>query len=135
MTNNMAGRDAVTIAVMAAYGLGDISDRPNPEGILPKVAQENANGTCDDGHMGTWDLYKDGHRDCVHNPGISLEAGTLQTLLKNRKTGEHTYGAHTCKLMQTLYRDFLSLGGLKGLMKYPLTLQLGQNLAYQDSAF
>lgn len=70
MTNSITGRDAVTIVGAAAWGLGDISDRPSPGGILLKVPRENANGTSDEDHLETQDLCRDGHRDRVHDPDI-----------------------------------------------------------------
>lgn len=94
---------------VAAQGLGDTSDRPNPGGILPKVSGENTNGKRDEGHMEIQDLCRDGHRDCVHDPEISLEAGTLQALVKSKETGEHVHGVHTCKLLQALSCDFYLL--------------------------
>lgn len=105
----MTGRGAVNIVGTAAQGLGDTSDRPSPGGILPKVSWENTNGKRDEGHMETQDLCRDGHRDRVHDPEISLKAGTRQALVKSKDTGEHVHGAHTCKLLQALSCDFYHL--------------------------
>lgn len=109
MTNRMTGRDAVTTVGATAWGLGDLPARPSPGRILLKVPGENTNGTSDEDHMETRDLCRDGHRDRVHDPDISLEAGTLQTLLKSEEMGEHVHGAHTCKLWPALSCDFFLL--------------------------